>query len=113
MYANYDGQLDEAVARGGTFDITGTTIVVDKQYFGFDASDGAILNSIKGIPLNTKVTTLAEIRASEVDVSGFFLTAVSDPLLGKFYRVDGYVITSIKLTSGTLHCYKTKDQISA
>ena len=110
----YDAQLDELLARGGTFDITGTTAVTNKQYWGFVASDGAVLNTIKGIPLKQAVTTLAEITAAEVDISSHFLTTVSDPLIGgTVYRVDGYIITYVKLTSGTLHCFKTNTQISS
>ena len=113
MYANYDNQADEIVARGGTFDITGTNAVTNKQFFGFDASDGAVLSVLKGIPIKTSVTTLAGITAAEVDLASYLLTALTDPLLAKFYRADGFIITNIKLTSGTLHCYKIKTQISA
>jgi len=113
MYANYDSQTDEIVARGGTFDITGTTAVTNKQFFGFDASGGAVLSVLKGIPLKTSVATLAQITAAEVDLGAILLTTLTDPLLAKFYRVDGYIITNIKLTSGTLHCYKIKSQISS
>jgi hypothetical protein len=110
----YDSQLDEALARGGSFDITGTTAVVNKQFWGFNASEGAVLEAIKGIPLGSTASTLALIRTAEVDISAGFLTTVTDPLFaGVIYRVDGYIITSVKLTSGSLHCYKTKTQISA
>lgn len=113
MKVDYNSQIDELVARGGTFDITGTNAVTNKQFYGFDASDGAVLSVLKGIPIGTSVTTLAGITTAEVDLASFLLTALTDPLLAKFYRVDGYIITNIKLTSGTLHCYKTKTQISA
>ncbi len=113
MIANYDSQTDEIVARGGTFDITGTTAVTNKQFFGFDASDGAVLSVLKGIPVKTSVATFVAITAAEVDLGAFLLTSLTDPLLAKFYRVDGYIITNIKLTSGTLHCYKIKTQISS
>lgn len=110
----YDSQMDEMLARGGSFDITGTTAVTDKQFWGFNASEGAVMESIKGIPLKSTASTLAAITAAEVDISSYFLTTVTDPLLGNvLYRADGYIITSIKLTSGTLHCYKMKDQISS
>ena len=112
MFAHYDNDIDELIAKGGTFDITGTAAVTNKQYFGFDAEAGAVLEAIKGIPLKTSVTTLDGITAAEVDISSFFLTTVTDPLLAAFYRVDGYIITYIKLTSGALHCYKTRDQIT-
>jgi hypothetical protein len=110
----FDKQLDELLARGGSFDITGTDAVVNKQFWGFNASDGAVVAAIKGLPLKTVVTTLAGIRAAEVDISTLFLTTVSDPLFaGVIYRVDGYVITSVDLTSGSLHAYKTNTQITA
>jgi hypothetical protein len=110
----YDSQMDELLARGGTFDITGTDAVTNKQFWGFNASDGAVLNVIKGIPLKSTASTLATITADEVDLKGKFITGASDPLFGGvIYRVDGYIITNIDLTSGSLHCYLTKDQISA
>jgi hypothetical protein len=110
----FDDQMDELLARGGSFDITGTTIVENKQFWGFNASDGAVLAAVKGIPLKTVTADLAAIRTAEVDISTMFLTTVSDPLFaGVIYRVDGYIITSIDLTSGSLHCYKTMVQISA
>jgi len=114
MKAAFDTQADEIMARGGTFDITGTTAVTNKQYWGFYASDGAVINTIKGVPLKTTLTDLASITAAEVDISGVLLTTVSDPLIGgTLYRADGYIITNVKLTSGTLHCFKTVNQISS
>jgi hypothetical protein len=114
MILKYDSQLDEALARGGSFDITGTDAVIDKQFWGFNASDGAVINAIKGVALGTDVGDLAAIRTAEVDISAGLLTTVSDPLFaGVIYRSDGYIITSIDLTSGSLHLYKTKTQISA
>lgn len=114
MIVIFDSQTDESLARGGTFDITGTTLATDKQYWGFHASDGAVLNAILGVALKTAVTDLASITAAEVDLSAMILTGASDPLMGNvLYRVDGYVITNIDLTSGSLHCYKTNTQISA
>ena len=110
----FEGYQDELLARGGTFDITGNTAVTNKQFWGFNASDGAVLAAIKGIPVNTAVTTLAEITTAEVDLAAHFLTALTDPLFaGVIYRVDGFIITSIDLTSGSLHCYKSLKQISA
>jgi len=114
MNALFDRQINELLARGGTFDITGTDAVTNKQSWGFNASDGAVLAVIKGIPLKTAVTTLAGITAAEVDLQDFFLTALTDPLFaGVIYRVDGYIITNVQLTSGSLHCYKTNTQIIA
>jgi hypothetical protein len=114
MIAKFDDQMDELLARGGTFDITGTDAVTNKQFWGFNAADGAVLNAIKGIPVKTAVTTLAGITAAEVDITAKFLTAGTDPLFaGVIYRVDGYIITNIDLTSGSLHCYMTNLQISA
>ena len=109
----YDSQIDESLLRGGSFDITGTSEVLNKQFWGFNASDGAVLESIKGIPLGSQASTLALIRIAEIDISGILLTTVSDPLFANVpYRADGYIITSIKLTSGSLHCYKIKTQIT-
>lgn len=109
----FNEQIDELVARGGSFDITGTSAVVNKQFWGFNASEGAVLEAIKGIALKSTASTIAQIRSAEVDVSALFLTTVTDPLFaGVIYRVDGYIITSIKLTSGSLHCYKQMNQIS-
>jgi hypothetical protein len=72
------------------------------------------MDTIKGVPINTVCANLAAIRAAEVDISALFLTTVSDPeFAGCIYRVKGYIITSIKLTSGSLHCFMTKTQISA
>jgi len=114
MIHKYDDQLQELLARGGTFDITGTNAVTNKQFWGFNASDGAVLNVLKGIPVNSNVTTLADITAIEVDLLPILLTAGTDPLFaGVIYRVDGYIITNIDLTSGSLHCFKTKNQITA
>jgi hypothetical protein len=105
--------FDEQNARGGTFDITGTIAVVNKQFWGFNASEGAVLEILKGVAIGTKVTTLAEIRTAEVDISGVLLTTVSDPLFGGvIYTADGYIITNIKLTSGSLHPYKQLEQIT-
>jgi len=110
----FDDSIDELVAKGGSFDITGTTAVTDKQFWSFNASDGAVLEVIKGIPLKSTASTLAQITAAEVDISGYFLTTLTDPLFANVvYRADGYIITNIKLTSGSLHCYKKMDQISA
>ena len=109
-----DDNLDELVARGGTFDITGTNAVTNKQFWGFNASDGAVLDTLKGIPEETSVTTLASITAAEVDLSAVMFTALSDPLFASvIYRADGYIITNVKLTSGSLHLYKTQTQITA
>jgi len=114
MIFNYDSQMDELLARGGSFDITGTTAVTNKQFWGFNASDGAVINAILGVPLKTSAATLTAIRAAEVDISALILTGASDPLFaGCIYRADGYIITSIDLTSGSLHCYKTKEQVTA
>ena len=106
--------MDELLARGGSFDITGTVAVTNKQFWGFNASDGTVFDTIKGIPLKSAASTLGEITAAEIDISGILLTAVSDPLFaGTIYRADGYIITNVKLTSGSLHAFKTKTQISA
>ncbi|TSA56917.1 hypothetical protein D4R42_02660 [bacterium] len=113
MYAHFDDTTDEIVAKGGTFDITGTDAVTNKQYWGFDADADTVLAVIKGIPLKTAVTTLADITSAEVNLASYFLTTLTDPLLAQFYRVDGYIITNIQLTSGTLHCYKVKEQITS
>jgi outer membrane protein assembly factor BamB len=114
MENSFDGHADDLLARGGTFDITGTGAVTNKQFWGFNASDGAVLDTLKGIPVTGSLETLAEITAAEVDISGILLTAKTDPLFaGVIYRVDGYIITNVKLTSGSLHCYKTKNPVSA
>lgn len=114
MIIKHDGTLEEQQARGGSFDITGTAAVIDKQFWGFNASDGAVLEAIKGVAVGSSLSTLAAIRTVEVDISGVFLTAVTDPLFANsLYVVDGYIITSIKLTSGSLHPYKTIRQITA
>jgi hypothetical protein len=106
----------ELLARGGSFDITGTSAVINKQFWGFNASDGAVLDTIKGVPVSTttKYANLAAIRSAEVDISGVILTGATDALFGGvIYRADGYIITYLKLTSGSLHCYKRVNQISA
>jgi hypothetical protein len=114
MILKREGYYDEQNARGGTFDITGTSAVTDKQIWGFNASEGAVFEVIKGVAIGTNVSTLTEIRAAEVDVPLIFLTALTDELFGSvIYTVDGYIITSIKLTSGSLHCYKQPTQITA
>ena len=110
----YDEQIDELLARGGSYDITGTDAVEDKQFWGFNASDGAVIHAIKGIPVKTAATTLAHIRAAEVDISAIITNDLTQGLFaGVIYRADGYIITSIGLTSGSLHAYKTNNQISA
>lgn len=111
---NFDSHMDEMLGRGGTFDITGTELVENKQFWGFYASEGAVINAIKGIAIKTIANDLAAIRTAEVSLAAILLTGASDPLLGNtLYRADGYIITSIDLTSGTLHCLKTTRQISA
>jgi hypothetical protein len=110
----YDQELQEIVARGGSFDLTGTTALTTQQFWGFSSSDGAVIDTIKGIPVKSTANTRALITAAEVDLKGFFLTGVSDPLFaGVPYRIDGYVITNIKLTSGSLHLYRKMQQITA
>jgi hypothetical protein len=113
MIFNYDGKLEENVARGGTFDITGTGAVIDKQFFGFTPSSGAVLAVIKGVPVKSSLSTLTAIRAAEVDLAAFFLTALTDPLTEDLYRVDGYIITNVQFTSGTGHFFKTLNQVTA
>jgi hypothetical protein len=114
MILKFDDQMDELLARGGTYDITGTDAVIDMQFWGFNASDGAVINAIKGVELKTDVDDLAAIRTAEEDISALITNDLSEGLFaGVIYRADGYIITSIDLTSGSLHCYKTKDQISA
>lgn len=114
MIVQYDSDFSELLAVGGSFDITGVGAVTNKQYWGFNASEGAVLAVIKGIPLKAVITTLATITAQEVDLAAFFLTALTDPLTAiGIYRVDGYIITNIQMASGSLHCYKKETQISA
>lgn len=108
MITQFDEQIDELLARGGSFDITGTTAVENKQIWGFNASDGAVINAIKGVALKTALTDLASIRAAEVDISGIITNDISQGLFaGVIYRARGYIITSIDLTSGSLHAYLT------
>lgn len=109
----YDNEMDELLARGGTFDLTGTDAVIDKQFFGFNATEGTVIAAIKGIPIRTSVANLAAIRAAEIDISGLIVTLLATGLCSGFHRADGYIITSIDLTSGSLHCYKTITQVSA
>jgi len=106
----FGNHIDELLARWGTFDITGTTAVSNQNYFAFTPSDGAVLEAIKGIPLKSAASTTAEITAAEADLASFFLTALTDPLVNELYRVPGYIITHIKLTSGSIHAYLTEDQ---
>jgi hypothetical protein len=114
MILKFDSQTDELLARGGSFDITGTDAVIDKQYWGFNASEGAVINAIKGVAVRTSVTTLAQIRTAEVDIKDYIVTSLAAGLMGgPIYRADGYIITSIDLTSGSLHCFKNLAQISA
>jgi hypothetical protein len=113
MIFKFDSNSDEDLARGGTFDITGTGAVIDKQFFGFIPSEGAVLAVIKGVPVRSSLSTLTAIRAAEVDLASFFLTALTDPLTADFYRVDGYIITNVQFTSGTGHFFKTLNQVTA
>lgn len=114
MIFKYDSQVDESLARGGSYEITGTDAVIDKQFWGFQSSDGAVIADIKGVAIGTNCATLAAIRAAEVDISAIITNSLAVGLLpGVLYRADGYIITSIDLTSGSLHCYKIKAQISA
>jgi len=106
----YGDHTDELLARWGTFDITGTAAVSNMNFFAFTPSDGAVLEAIKGIPLKSAASTTAEITAAEVALESYFLTGLTDPLLNELYRVPGYIITHIKLTSGNVHAYLTKDQ---
>lgn len=113
MHIQYDSQMDEQLARGGSFDLTGTNKDESKQFWGFHASDGAVISAIKGVPLATTVTTLAGIRTAEVNLDAHFVTSIGTGLMANvLYRVDGYIITSVTLTSGSLHLYKMKEQIS-
>ena len=110
----FDEQLDELLARGGSYDITGVVAHVSGQYWGFNASDGAIIADIKGVALKTSVATLAEIRAAEVDISTVITNDISQGLFaGTIYRADGYIITSVTLTSGSLHAYRINNQITS
>jgi hypothetical protein len=114
MIHKYDSQTDELLARGGTFDITGVDAVIHKQFWGFNASDGTVLDTIKGIPLKSTASTWALITAAEVDVSALVVTLKATGLLGgTIYRVPGYIITNIKLTSGTIHGFLTNTQVSS
>ena len=114
MILKYDSRTDELLARSGSYDITGTDAVIDKQFWGFNASDGAVIAAIKGVALKTAVDTLAEIRAAEVDISAVITNDLTQGLFaGVIYRADGYIITSIDLTSGSLHCYQMMTQISS
>ena len=107
----FDRQIDELLARGGSFDITGTTALTTKKFFAFEAEEGTVLEVIKGIPLKSAAESAAEITAAEVALESFFLTALTDPLFGgALYRVPGYIITNIKLTSGSIHGYLMIDQ---
>jgi hypothetical protein len=114
MLFKYDSPEEESLAKGGTFDITGTGAVIDKQFATFTPSAGAVLAVIKGVPAtqNIILNTLAEIRAVEVDLASFFLTALTDALTEDLYRVGGYIITYIQLASGTIHGYKTISQVT-
>ena len=113
MITKYDSEVEESLARGGTYEINGTNAVTSKQFWGFSASDGAVIDTIKGVALKTAVTTLATITAAEVDISAIVTNDLSKGLLsGVLYRADGYVITYVKLTSGSLHCYKLINQIT-
>jgi hypothetical protein len=114
MILKFDSQLDELLARGGSFDITGTDAVINKQFWGFNASDGAVINAIKGVAVRTSVTDLASIRTAEVDISAIISNDITQGLFaGVIYRADGYIITSIDMTSGSVHAFKTLAQISA
>jgi len=114
MILKFDSQTDELLARGGSYDITGTDAVENKQFWGFNASDGAVIAAIKGVAVGTAVATLAEIRAAEVDISSLITNDLTQGLFaGVIYRADGYIITSIDLTSGSLHCYQMMTQISS
>jgi len=114
MIFKYDSQVDESLARGGSYEITGTAAVESKQAWGFQSSDGAVVAAIKGVAIGTNCATLAEIRTAEVDISAIITNDLTVGLLpGVLYRADGYIITSIDLTSGSLHCYLMKTQISA
>jgi hypothetical protein len=114
MLFKYDSPEEESLAKGGTFDITGTGAVIDKQFATFTPSDGAVLAVIKGVSATENITlfTLAEIRAVEVDLASLFLTALTDALTGDLYRVKGYIITNIQLTSGTIHANRTINQVT-
>lgn len=114
MILKNDTQFEELLAKGGTFDLTGTTAVTDKQFWGFNASDGAVLNVLKGVPANAGYADLAAITAAEVDLLPLLLTTGTDPLFaGTPYRVKGYIITNVDLTSGSLHLFKIKNQMPA
>lgn len=113
MILNFDSEVEEMTARGGSFDLTGTAALTSKQFWGFEASSGAVLNTLKGVKIGTAVTTLAAITSAEIDVTGLLLTGATDALFGStVYRVDGYIITNVKLTSGSLHLYKIMQQIN-
>lgn len=109
-----DSPIDEGLARGGTFDITGVGAVTNKQFYAFTPGDTTVLDTLKGVPNGSKLTTLAGITAVEVDLKGMILTGAGDTLLsGELYRVDGHIITNVKLTSGSFHGYKLQTQITS
>jgi hypothetical protein len=114
MILNFDSHLDELLAKGGTFDITGTSTVEDKQFWGFNAEEGTVINAIFGVPVKTSVTDTDDVRDEEEDIAALILTGDSDELFGGvLYRAPGYIITSIDLTSGSIHGFLLKNQVPA
>lgn len=108
----FDDQLDELLARGGTYDLNDTNALTTKQAWGFNASDGAVIATIKGIPLKSTASTYAQITAAEVDISSMVAKVLASGLFASvLYRVPGYIITKLQMTSGSLHLYLTKTQI--
>ncbi len=110
----YDDQLDELLARGGTYDLNDTNALTTKQAWGFNATDGAVIATIKGIPLKSTASTYAQITAAEVDLSALVAKAIASGVFASvIYRVPGYIITNLQMTSGSLHLYLMKNQIVA
>lgn len=101
---HFDEISEEALARGGTFDITGTAEVTDKKFWGFYAGENTIVASMSGIPVNNAVET-------EVSVLALLTNNAALPLFTAVpYRIPGYIITKVALTSGSLHTFLTNKQ---
>jgi len=101
---NYDEAQEEAVAKGGTYDIQGTGAIATKKIWGFIAGDTTVIEAISGVPIGTESPTAVSV------LSMISNDATKALFTGQIYRVPGYVITSVKLTSGSLHCFLTGDQ---
>jgi len=104
MKRYYDGLEEESMAKGGTYDIQGVVEVDSKKIWGFNAGDTTVVAAIGGVAIGDNTET-------EVDLLSKLTNDATKALFTNvLYRIPGYIMTTVTLTSGSLHCYLTVAQ---